>query len=34
MDIGVKGYVSMCVFLFILLVGFFYEWNKGALEWE
>lgn len=25
---------SMIVFLFILTVGFVYEWKKGALEWE
>merc|ERR1711981_1528047 len=32
--LGVTGYLSMCFFLFILLIGFFYEWDKGALEWE
>jgi len=25
---------SMFVFLFILTIGFVYEWKKGALEWE
>lgn len=25
---------SMLAFLFILTVGFVYEWSKGALEWE
>ena len=25
---------SMFIFLFILTVGFVYEWRKGALEWE
>jgi NADH-quinone oxidoreductase subunit A len=25
---------SMMVFLFVLTVGFAYEWKKGALEWE
>jgi NADH-quinone oxidoreductase subunit A len=24
----------MVVFLGILVVGFVYEWKKGALEWE
>ena len=33
-DIGVFGFGSMVVFLGVLTVGFVYEWNKGALEWE
>ena len=33
-DIGLFGFVSMMVFLAILVVGFVYEWRKGALEWE
>ena len=33
-DIGVVGYWAMFVFLGILVVGFIYEWKKGALEWE
>jgi NADH-quinone oxidoreductase subunit A len=33
-DIGVAGFWSMMVFLGILTIGFIYEWNKGALEWE
>ena len=32
--IGMFGFFSMMVFLGILLVGFIYEWKKGALEWE
>jgi len=28
------GFMTMMVFLFILTVGFVYEWMKGALEWE
>jgi NADH-quinone oxidoreductase subunit A len=28
------AYWSMFFFLFILTVGFVYEWKKGALEWE
>ena len=30
--IGVFGFVSMMIFLFILTVGFIYEWKKGALD--
>ena len=33
-QIGLFGYVSMMIFLFILTVGFIYEWKKGALDWE
>jgi NADH-quinone oxidoreductase subunit A len=33
-DIGLFGFVSMMVFLAILVVGFAYEWMSGALEWE
>lgn len=33
-EIGLFGYVAMMVFLGILVVGFVYEWKKGALEWE
>jgi len=25
---------SMIIFVFILTIGFIYEWKKGALEWE
>ena len=32
--IGLYGYLSMLVFLFILTIGFIYEWRKGALDWE
>ena len=28
------GLAEMAVFLLILLVGYFYVWKKGALEWE
>jgi len=31
---GVAGFWSMMGFLFVLTVGFIYEWKKGALEWE
>jgi NADH-quinone oxidoreductase subunit A len=33
-EIGVAGFLSMMLFLTILVVGFVYEWMKGALEWE
>ena len=33
-DIGLFGFWSMMVFLGVLTVGFIYEWNKGALDWE
>lgn len=32
--IGLFGFWSMMIFLAVLTVGFIYEWNKGALEWE
>ena len=28
------GLVAMGVFLLVLVVGFIYEWKKGALEWD
>ena len=33
-EIGFFGFMSMMLFLAILVVGFIYEWMKGALEWE
>ncbi len=33
-EIGMFGYLAMVVFLGILVIGFIYEWKKGALEWE
>ena len=33
-DIGIFGFWSMMIFLAILIIGFIYEWKKGALEWE
>ncbi|MFY9589860.1 NADH-quinone oxidoreductase subunit A [Rickettsia endosymbiont of Halotydeus destructor] len=32
--IGKIGFFSMMFFLFVLIIGFIYEWRKGALEWE
>ena len=33
-NIGLFGFLSMMLFLFILTIGFIYEWKKGALDWE
>lgn len=33
-EIGAFGFYAMLIFLGILVVGFIYEWKKGALEWE
>ena len=32
--IGTLGFWSMMIFLFILTIGFIYEWKKGALDWD
>jgi NADH-quinone oxidoreductase subunit A len=32
--LGLFGFIEMGVFLFILILGLFYVWKKGALEWE
>jgi NADH-quinone oxidoreductase subunit A len=32
--IGSAGLIAMSIFLAILVVGFIYEWKKGALEWD
>ena len=32
--IGVIGIAAMGIFLAVLVVGFIYEWRKGALEWD
>ncbi|MEO3692347.1 NADH-quinone oxidoreductase subunit A [Roseateles paludis] len=33
-EIGASGFWAMMIFLGILVVGFAYEWKKGALDWE
>ena len=33
-NIGLFCFFSMMLFLFILTIGFIYEWKKGALDWE
>ena len=32
--VGIFGVVAMGLFLAVLVVGFIYEWKKGALEWD
>ena len=32
--IGWFGFTTMMIFLVILVIGFIYEWKRGALEWE
>ena len=33
-EVGATGFVAVVIFLMILVVGFVYEWKKGALDWE
>ena len=33
-EIRLFGFLSMMFFLFVLTVGFIYEWMKGALDWN
>lgn len=33
-QIGWLGFLDMGLFLGLLVIGFIYEWKKGALEWE
>jgi NADH-quinone oxidoreductase subunit A len=32
--LGLVGLIEMVVFIAILVVGFWYAWKKGALEWD
>lgn len=32
--LGMYGAAVMGAFVFVLIVGFIYDWKKGALEWE
>ncbi|HWJ04759.1 MAG TPA: NADH-quinone oxidoreductase subunit A [Steroidobacteraceae bacterium] len=32
--VGIVAMAAMGVFLLVLVVGFIYEWKKGALEWD
>ena len=31
-ELGIQGFVTMLIFIIVLLVGFIYVWRKGALE--
>jgi len=33
-SLGILGFWSMMIFLFVLAIGFIYEWKKGALDWD
>src|SRR3989442_15970812 len=33
-DLGLLGLIEMVLFIVVLLVGYFYAWKKGALEWD
>ncbi|MGE0080297.1 MAG: NADH-quinone oxidoreductase subunit A [Thiohalomonadaceae bacterium] len=33
-ELGLFGFSAMMLFLGILVIGFIYEWKKGALQWE
>ena len=33
-EVGMVGFWAMMLFLAVLVIGFIYEWRKGALEWE
>jgi NADH-quinone oxidoreductase subunit A len=33
-ELALFGLIEMLIFLFILVVGYFYAWKKGALEWQ
>ena len=33
-QVGLFGFLSMMFFLFVLTIGFAYEWMRGALDWS
>jgi len=33
-DLGMLGLIAMTIFVIELVIGFFFVWKKGALEWE
>ena len=32
--LGLSGLITMAIFLLVLVIGFIYEWKKGALDWD
>jgi NADH-quinone oxidoreductase subunit A len=33
-QLGLFGYITIMIFLALLVIGLLYEWKKGALEWD
>lgn len=33
-SLGLFAFIEMIIFLFILIVGLWYAWKEGALEWQ
>ena len=33
-DLGMYGFIAMIIFNIPIIIGFIYEWKKGAFEWE
>lgn len=33
-QLGLLGFIEMFVFIFILMIGYYYIWKKGALKWD
>jgi NADH-quinone oxidoreductase subunit A len=33
-EVGLTGFIAILIFLGILVIGFIYEWKRGALDWE
>lgn len=33
-DLGLVGLTEMVIFLGVLMIGFFYAWDNGALDWQ
>ena len=33
-DLGIVGFIDMCIFISVLFLGLIYTWKRGALRWE